>query len=55
MSLFTNYTSSNEVHAVVINDVYKESKQSLFMKTPHYPDIMPKKYEALQYSHQTLM
>jgi len=54
VSLFTNYTSFNEVHALVINDVYKESQQSLFMKTPHYFNIMPKKYKALQYLHQTL-
>jgi hypothetical protein len=33
-SISTNYTLSNKVHALVINDVYKQSKQSLFMITP---------------------
>jgi hypothetical protein len=33
-SMSTNYTSSNEVHALAINDVCKQSKQSLFMITP---------------------
>jgi hypothetical protein len=53
-SISTNYTSSNEVHALAINDVCKQSKQSLFMKFIPQSPTMPRKDEAIQYLQQIL-
>jgi len=47
-SIFANYSSSSEVYVLAINDVYKQSKQSLFMIIPQSP-TMPRKDKALQH------
>jgi len=45
-------TLSNEVHALTISRPYKETQQSLSMRTLHY-HTMPLKDEALQHLWQT--